>query len=193
MQPDNTPLTIVETRRLECQFRPHYYKEKPQKSTRLKLQGSRKKGCHAHIVVKKCIMYPEYRVTEEELKRLTLHTLRDKKMNALKFELSTNPSAVTARVTCQCQWNKHNTGHPTGKGVARYSQRVNPQVASKIADIVADGMIDKVQVRILLRHYVMHELCKEVPPDPIDRAYFPTDNDLKITSTWPNVLFSCLV
>ncbi len=43
------------------------YKEKPQMSTRLKLQGSRKIGCHAHnIVVKKCTVYPEYRVTEVE-------------------------------------------------------------------------------------------------------------------------------
>ncbi len=51
-------------------------------------------------------------------------------------------------------------------------------MASKIAEIVADGITDKVQVRTLLRHYIMHELCKEVPSDPNHRAYFPTDNDL---------------
>ncbi len=73
MQLDNTPFTIVETRRLECQFGPHYYKEKPQKSTRLKLQGSRKIGCHAHIVVKKCTVYPEYRAVWEQHQSYRCH------------------------------------------------------------------------------------------------------------------------
>jgi len=67
------------------------------KSTRLKLQGSRKIRCHAHIVVKKCTVYPEYKITEEEMKQLTLRTLREK-MNALKLELSRNPTAVTTKV-----------------------------------------------------------------------------------------------
>ncbi len=180
MQLDNTPFTIVETRRLECQFGQRYYKEKPQKSSRLKLQGSRKIGCHAHIEVKKCTVYPDYRVTEEEMKRLTLRTLREKKMNTLKLQLSKNPSAVATKVMyfVSMPMEEAHTGHPTGRGVAGFAQRVNPQVASKIAEIVADGITDKTHVRTLLRHYVMHQLCKEAPPDPNDRAYFPTDNDL---------------
>ena len=52
MEIDNTPFSITEYRRLECQLGPHYYKENPQKSTRLRLQGSRKMGCHAHILIK---------------------------------------------------------------------------------------------------------------------------------------------
>ena len=32
MHLDNTPFSILETKRLECQFGPHYYKEKPQKA-----------------------------------------------------------------------------------------------------------------------------------------------------------------
>ena len=31
----------------------------------------------------------------------------------------------------------------------------------------------------LLRHYVMYDLCRDSPPSPNDRAYFPIDNDLK--------------
>jgi len=45
---------------------------KATKSKRLKLQGSCKIGCHAHIVVKKCTVYPECKITEEEMKQLTL-------------------------------------------------------------------------------------------------------------------------
>ena len=70
------------------------------------------------------------------------------------------------------------TNHPTGKGVGGYSQRMNQQVAAKIAELVADGITDKQQVRTLLRRYVMHELCKDTPPQPNDRAYFPTDHDV---------------
>ena len=34
----NTPFSIVENRRLDCQFGHHYYKEKPQKSSRVRIQ-----------------------------------------------------------------------------------------------------------------------------------------------------------
>jgi len=30
-----------------------------------------------------------------------------------------------------------------------------------------------------MEYYVMHDLCKDNPPNPNDRAYFPLDNDLK--------------
>lgn len=181
LQLDNTPFAIVETRRLDCQFGQRYYKEKAQKSTRLKLQGSRKLGCHAHIQVKKCIVYPEYKVTEEELKQLSLRTLKEKKMSALKLELAKNPTAVTTKLMSYVSLptEEAHTSHPTGGGVAGFSQRVNSQVAAQIGEIVADGITDKSQVRTLLHRYVMHELCSKAPPDPNDRAYFPTDNDLK--------------
>ena len=70
-------------------------------------------------------------------------------------------------------------GHPTGEGVAGFSQRMNEKVATKISEIVADGITDIPPVRSLLRHYVMHDLCKDNPPNPNDRAYFPLDNDLR--------------
>ena len=137
LQLGNTPFSIVETRRLDCQFGQRCYKEKAQKSTRLNLQASRKLGSHAHTQVKKGIVYLEYKVTEEELKQLSLRTLKEKKMNALKLELVKNPTTV------------------------------------------AEGITDKSQVQTSLRHYVMHELCSKAPPDPNDRAFSPTDNDLK--------------
>ena len=181
MQLGNTPFSIVETRRLDCQFGQRYYKEKAQKSTRLKLQASRKLGSHAHIQVKKCIVYPEYKVTEEELKQLSLRTLKEKKMNALKLELVKNPTTVATKLMSYVSlpMEEAHTGHPTGGGVAGFSQRVNSQVAARIAEIVAEGITDKSQVQTSLRHYVMHELCSKAPPHPNDRAFFLTDNDLK--------------
>ena len=155
LQFNNTPFSIVESRRLECQFGPHYYHEKQQKSTRIRLQGSRKVGCHAHIMVKKCILYSGYNVTDEEMKQLILHTLKEKKMSALKLQLSKNPTAVATKVMyfVSLPTEEAPTNHPTGKEVAGFSQRVNPQVTAKIAEIVSDGITDKKQVRTLLSHY----------------------------------------
>lgn len=52
--------------------------------------------------------------------------------------------------------------------------------ASKIAQIVSEGITDIHQVRTLLRHYVMQgDLCKGFVLDLNDRAYFPTDTDLR--------------
>ena len=35
----NIPFCVLEGKRLECHFGPHYYKDKPQKSHRVQLQG----------------------------------------------------------------------------------------------------------------------------------------------------------
>ena len=65
-------------------------------------------------------MYPAYRVTEEETKQLSLRTLREKKMNALKLELTRNPTAVVTKVMSYVSLptEEAHSGHPTGKGVA---------------------------------------------------------------------------
>ena len=56
----------METRQLECQFGHKYYKDKPSQTSRIKLQGTRKLGCKAHITtVKKCVFYPEYKVDKQ--------------------------------------------------------------------------------------------------------------------------------
>ena len=93
------------------------------------------------------------------------------------------------------------SGHPTCGGMAGMAQRMNEKVAAKVAEIVADGITELKQVRTfkfihihqlqcvqsmyphqvcsLFRHHVTNDLCKDSPPDPHDRAYFPVDTDLK--------------
>ena len=102
-----------------------------------------------HTYIKKCTVYPEYEVTEEELKQLSLRTLKVKKMNALKLELAKNPTAVTTKLMSYISlpMEEAHTGHPTRGGVAGFSQRVNSQVAARIGETVADGITDKSQVR----------------------------------------------
>ena len=180
MNRDDTPFSIVETKTLDCQFGPRYYKEAPPKSSRVKVQGSRKIGCHAHVVIKECVLYPQYRVVHDE-KKFAIRTLKKRLMKELKQQLNRDASSVqtiTAYFVTLPTEDAHH-GHPTGGGVAGFSQRMNEKVATKISEIVADGITDIPQVRSLLRHYVMHDLCKDNPPNPNDRAYFPLDNDLR--------------
>ena len=180
MNRDDTPFSIVETKTLDRQFGPRYYKEAPPKSSRVKVQGSHKIGCHAHIVIKECVLYPQYRVVHDE-KKFAIHTLKKRLMKELKQQLNRDASSVqtiTAYFVTLPTEDAHH-GHPTGGGVAGFSQRMNEKVATKISEIVADGITDIPQVRSLLRHYVMHDLCKDNPPNPNNRAYFPLDNDLR--------------
>ncbi len=178
MELNNTPFCIAETRQLDCQFGPQYYKDKQRKSSRVLIQGSRKKGCHAHIMIKKCVVYPEYKV--ELQGKAALRTLRERRMSELKADLSAEKCVATRIVYfVSLPTEDAHTGHPTGNGVAGFSQKMNEKVAAKIAELVAEGITEIHEVRRLLRHYVMHDLCRESPPNPNDRAYFPIDNDLK--------------
>lgn len=107
--------------------------------------------------------------------------MREKQIQSLMSQLGKAPETLLTKT----MWfvslpgeDAHN-GHPTGKGVAGFSKRIDDRVAAKVGQIVADGITEKVQVRSLLQHYVIHELCQEMPPDLNDRAYFPLDDDLR--------------
>ena len=177
----NAPFSIVENKRLDCQFGHHYYKEKPQKSSRVQIQGSRKMGCLAHITIKKCTLYPEYSLQPHECGKSTIRALKEKKMAALKANLNKNGQNVTSKTMYYVSLPTENAhqGHPTGAGTPGFAKRVNDKVAIKISELVAKGVTEIHQIRSLLRHYVLKDLCKSNPPDCNDRAYFPTDTDLK--------------
>ena len=138
-------------------------------------------GCHAHIVIKQCTLYPQYKISDEECTKSTLRTLREKKIRLLKAELQNSPDAIKTKTMwfISLPTEDAHSGHPTGKGEAGFSQRMNDRVAAKIVEIVAEGITEVTQVRSLLRHYVVHDLCKDEPSDPNDRAYFPMDVDIK--------------
>ena len=180
MKLNNTPFSIAETRLLDCQFGNHYYKEKAHKSSRVFVQGSRKKGCAASITIKKCITYPGFKIIPRTNEQLSMRTLREKKMQELKKvllndgEISTKTMYFVTLPSEECH-----SGHPTGSGIAGFSQRVNDKVSVKIAELVAEGITEIHDVQKLLRHYVLHDLCKDRHPDLNDRAYFPIENDIK--------------
>ena len=69
---ENTPFIVTEHRKLDCQFGAHYYREKKSKgSLKMHLQGSRKKGCAAHMSIKYIDLFPDYAVPSQLAQNLS--------------------------------------------------------------------------------------------------------------------------
>ncbi len=60
------------------------YKQKPHTSDRVYLQGTRKKGCLAHIEIVKFNLYPQYSVKSTVLPEMSLKKVRNIRENSLK-------------------------------------------------------------------------------------------------------------
>ena len=71
IQFNGIPFFVANTKLLDCQFGPKYFKQKTVQGKHLWPQGTRKFGCKAHVVVKVFSLYPEFAVSEEERKRLS--------------------------------------------------------------------------------------------------------------------------
>ena len=121
MELNNSPFCIAETRQLDCQFGPHFYKEKPRKSYLILTQRSRNKGCHAHITIKKCIKYPEYKV--ELQGKATLRTLRERRLSEVKADLSAQKCVATRTVYFETLPTEDaHTGNATGNEIVGFSE-----------------------------------------------------------------------
>lgn len=146
MHLNNTPFCVLESKRLECHYGPHYYKERPQKSHRLQLQGSRKIGCNAHIMIKKCATYPQYKASAT--RKTGIRMVKEKLMKDLKQKLTEDPKGVESSILYYISVPTEDAhhGHPTGDGVAGFSQRMNEKVAEKLVQIVGEGIEEIKQV-----------------------------------------------
>ena len=99
---NNTPFRLIEKKTLDCQFGKQYYKDKPRKSTRTMIQGSRKLGCPAHIIVKVYEIFPEYEISETEVScssKKALKMLKEQKMKQLKTSLTNQEPVLTKKNT----------------------------------------------------------------------------------------------
>ena len=80
---DNTPFVVSEVRWLDCQFGKHYFKQKQEGVfSRVHLQGTRKIGCKAHIVVRSITVYSDFQLSQDEAS-LGPRNLKEKKKEKL--------------------------------------------------------------------------------------------------------------
>ena len=107
-------------------------------------------------------------------------TMRESKLEELRTSLKSGKKVKVEKkyfVSLPTEEAHHQT-HPTG-GMHGMAQKVHPQVAEKIKELVSEGITDTSSVSRMLRHYVNHHLCQEEKPNPSDRAYYPTKDDIK--------------
>ena len=72
----------------------------------------------------------------------------------------------------------HHSFHET-KGAAGYAQRIHPKLVEKIYELVSEGITDTQEIKRALKHYTLHILCPEQKPELVDRAYYPTNTDIR--------------
>ena len=72
----------------------------------------------------------------------------------------------------------HHSTRPTG-GIYGMTQKVHPKLVEKIHQLVSEGVTGVSEMKRALGHYVKYDLCWDSPPDPNDRAYHPSKNDIK--------------
>ena len=137
---------------------------KSAKTLRLRLQGTRKLGCLAHISVKQYTLYPAYQITENEKKRLSswkLRQLREEKLIQLTDEIKSGCPSKEIQYFVSLPTRDAHTKHPTDE-VSGYAQKVHPLIAQKISEFVSEGMTEVHEVKRALRQYV-HTVFTTVP------------------------------
>lgn len=184
VQFNGTPFLVAETKLLECQFGPKYFKQKPVKGKRLWLQSSRKSGCPAQVEVKKFVLFPEFGVSERERSGLSswkLRNLQEEQIKAIKEELRSKKSLkTTVKYFISLPQEELHLNHPTGKGGV-FAQKLNQEVSQKIVDMVRAGMTDIPEVKRSLKYYVDTVLANKLGAKPVpgDRAFYPTNLDIR--------------
>ena len=180
----NIPFSVTETKVLDYQFGPKYFKQKPVQGKRLWLQGTRKIGCNAHVEVKTFILYPEFAISGVELEGLSkwkLRCLQEEKIRMLRKEIEAKSLVkTTTKYFISLPHQEAHSGHPTGQ-VGIYAQKLQPAISRKIVDMVEAGITDTTEIKCSLKHYVDNYLSKEMGRKPLagDRTFYPHNEDIR--------------
>ena len=95
---DSVPFSVGEKRTLDCQHGDEYLKPKKALGKRVRLQGSRKMGCKAHITLRQYVLYPDYSLPKcrafesKNQERLT----KQQQLKQLRADLQSKSSITTA-------------------------------------------------------------------------------------------------
>ena len=147
------------------------------------LQGSRKKGCKAHISIVEFKLYPEYSIKQPispGMSQNKVRKIREESLSELRKSIESGNTPLVKNnffVSLPAE-EAHHKCHPT-KGIMGFSQKVHPELIAKIQEFVSIGTIEPVEVQRLLKHHVKHYMCVGNLPDPNDRAYYPSLDDIR--------------
>ena len=183
---DGVPFSVDKVSILDCQYGVHYWKEKKEKESkkkRLKLQGSRKIGCHAHIRIHAYTLYPDFQLSPDEsqgVSKYKLRQIKEEKLQAARETIATGGVKTVQKYFVSLPMEQAHEGHPVGEA-ASFCQRIHPIILNKISELVSSGIDETKEVQRALNHYVKHTLPIEhnITPIPTDRAFYPLPNDIK--------------
>ena len=148
IQFENTPFSLGEKQILHCQYGNQYYQSKSHTSGRVFLQGTRKKGCLAHIEVVEFNLYPQYCVQITTSSQNQARMVRENNLKALRKALcSDETTEVVHKYFISLPTEEaHHKCHPT-KGVMRFAQRIHPELIAKVQELVSIGTVEPVEVQ----------------------------------------------
>ena len=173
---------MTESRILDCQFGPHYYKQKPTAGKKLWLQSTRKIGCQAHVEVKGFVLYPEFSISEvENLSNWKLRCLQEEQLRMLREEIAAKKQIKTSmKFFISLPAESAHSRHPTGPA-GIFAQKLHPLVSQKILEMVRSGITDSNEIKRCLKYYVDTIIAKDLDrkPTPGDRAFYPQIEDIR--------------
>ena len=158
---DGIPFSVERVSVLDCQYGHKYYKEKKEKENvkkRLRLQGTRKIGCHASIKIHTYTIYPDFQLTSRETSGASKHRLRqrkEEKLRAAREAIAMGRAKQIERNFVSLPTEEAHTCHPVGQA-ASFCQRIHPIILQKISELVSSGIVETKEVQKALNHYVKH-------------------------------------
>jgi len=147
------------------------------------LQGTKKKGCPAHIEILEFKLYPEYSVDDllsEDMLPKQARRVKEESLKSLREARQQNVNVLVTKkyyISLPTE-DAYHSCHPT-RGIMGFSQRVHPELIAKIQELVHAGTTDPIQIQHLLKHQEQHYMCSEQLPSFNDQAYYPTLDDIQ--------------
>ena len=116
---EGVPFSVDKASVLDCQYEVHYWKEKKNKEKRLKLQGSRKIGCHAHIQTHTYTLYSDFQIPTDEtcksILSLKIQQLKEAKLQAARDAIANGGVKSVQKHFVSLPTDEAITGHPVGE------------------------------------------------------------------------------
>ena len=176
---ENTPFSMGEMRFLDCQFGHNYkFKSVRNQGKRLWLQGTRKKGCTAHVTIREFKIFPEFKVIPcSDMSKRQVRVLKEDSIKELQnAQQAGHLNSISKYYICLPTEEAHHGTHET-RGEMCMAQKIHPILIKKIYELVAEGVTETCEVKRALKIHVKH-INVDGTCDPNDRAYNPSVKDI---------------
>ncbi|CAN7947606.1 unnamed protein product, partial [Ixodes hexagonus] len=148
--------------------------------TKVKLQGTKKKGCVATMHLKIIETFPAFKVEAKEgASQHQIKRLKTAQLAKLSEALSSGQALNSQKMIFLTMSRKScHTEHDFSE-IINFGQTVDVSVSQRIRDLVREGITSVPEVKKCLRYYVHDVLfAGKQPPDVSCRAFYPTNDDI---------------